>query len=197
MNFLLLFASWVILITSGCLVYSSVFLLSLTYFFVLLSFLLSQSRCHVPPVVVFCVLFLNVPPFVSFPLYVVSMLLPVLFCQALSHVHCVQFLSHFVCSCCVPMCFQFPNHPLVYILSQSLLVLCQSLFSSVLMARQFHVSQFRLTVAFWYFFLYSHVQPKSFYVNSFLCFRVICIWVHTQLHTSCSAKIFTILYSCI
>lgn len=53
-NFLLLFASWVILITSGCLVYSSVFLLSLSPFFVLLSFLLSQSRCHVPPVVVFC-----------------------------------------------------------------------------------------------------------------------------------------------
>lgn len=79
-NFLLLFASWVILITSGCLVYSSVFLLSLSPFFVLLSFLLSQSCCHVLPVVVFCVSFLNVPPFVSFPLYVVSMLLPVLFC---------------------------------------------------------------------------------------------------------------------
>lgn len=79
-NFLLLFASWVILITSGCLVYSSVFLLSLSPFFVLLSFL-SQSRCHVPPVVVFCSLTF---PRLSLSLYMLCptscVLLPVLLC---------------------------------------------------------------------------------------------------------------------
>lgn len=72
----------------------------------------------------------------------------------LAHVHCDQFcvpcLIMFICSCCVPMRFHFPNLLLLYILSQSPLIPHWSLCLSICVCQVscFSISKFRFFVAF-------------------------------------------------
>lgn len=185
-------------------------MLGLPCFHVCCPLCLSPSLFYPSHASVFCLFILVSPvchalPCLFIPILVSShVLVWVLVCVLL--VSCalcsvLLSLSHYVeiCSCGVSMCFHFPHHPSVSILSLFSSILCQSPSSPtpVFPCSYFSRLSWLIPHSFWfsYFVLFwqSGWINGSPFVKVHCCLRCLHLGPHSPLHTVCCLQIVTLL----